>query len=270
MMIMIKDLEKVVIIMSKKAMNPHCLTVSQELNRLGIYAANTGSDCEDNFVNPLLAEDGSFVGHFKDTVAVLEKCSVVDSEVLSALKDDVEYLKKKCDSMSDNLIERMYYLLKNHVAANKHISKFESSNRVKTDSPGIIRLDLSKSALANSMEDQEKNVADDSDKRKFTDQNTNLLHVHGKDCYKYALALMDVVFTKEKMASSCFYATSRSKKTPLPQKKVRLIEECIDMKYGKGTVTKNRKDLKSRLNQKCIDQRKLLVVKSEDRKEIEL
>ena len=73
----------------------------------------------------MLAEDGSFVGHFvsidiivvtyhfshikqKDTVAVPEKCSVVDSEVLSALKDDVE-----------------------------------SSSRVKTHSPSTIRLDLS-------------------------------------------------------------------------------------------------------------------------------
>uniref|UniRef100_A0A1X7VY85 Uncharacterized protein n=1 Tax=Amphimedon queenslandica TaxID=400682 RepID=A0A1X7VY85_AMPQE len=121
----------------KKALNPHCLTS----NSIG-YTANTGSDYEDNFVNPVLAEDGSFVGHFKDTVAVPEKCSVVDSEVFSALKDDVEYLKKKCDSMSHK-IEKTYYLQKDHVAANKHISKFESSSRVKTDSPSTIRLDLS-------------------------------------------------------------------------------------------------------------------------------
>ena len=46
--------------------------------------------------------------------------------------------------------------------------------------------------------------------------------------------------------------------------------ECIDMQYGKGTVARNRQDFKSCLNQKCIDQRKLLVVKSEDKKEIEL
>ena len=54
--------------------------------------------------------------------------------------------------------------------------------------------------------------------------NTNLLHVHGKDCFKYALSLMDILFTKEEMASSCFYATGRSKKEALPQEKVQLVE----------------------------------------------
>ena len=45
------------------------------------------------------------------------------------------------------------------------------------------------------------------------------------------------------------------------------VLECIDMKYGKGTVSKNREDFKSRLNQKCIDQRKTLTTKTEEKKQ---
>ena len=58
----------------------------------------------------------------------------------------------------------------------------------------------------------------------------NLLSIRSA---KYALALMDALFSDEEM---CFTCTSRSHKTPLPMDQVKLIEGMfnvyIDRKYG--------------------------------------
>ena len=41
---------------------------------------------------------------------------------------------------------------------------------------------------------------------------------------KYALALMEALFTDEELAQSCYSSTSRSTKTPLPKDKIELLE----------------------------------------------
>ena len=61
----------------------------------------------------------------------------------------------------------------------------------------------------------------------------NLLSIRSA---KYALALMDALFSDEEMGCKCFTCTSRSHKTPLPMDQVKLIEGMfnvyIDRKYG--------------------------------------
>ena len=52
----------------------------------------------------------------------------------------------------------------------------------------------------------------------------HLLRVKAKDEFKYVLALMDVLFTKEEMAKSCFAPSKKTKKPQLPAEKLKLIE----------------------------------------------
>ena len=51
-----------------------------------------------------------------------------------------------------------------------------------------------------------------------------LLGIRAQDPPKYALALMDAIFTDEEMGTCCFSAGKRSTKQPLPEEKIRLIE----------------------------------------------
>ena len=44
-----------------------------------------------------------------------------------------------------------------------------------------------------------------------------LLGIRVQDLPKYALALMDAIFTDEEMGSCCFSAGKRSQKKPLPE-----------------------------------------------------
>ena len=51
-----------------------------------------------------------------------------------------------------------------------------------------------------------------------------LVHLMAVNPEKYALALMDALFTDEEIASSCYCVTKRSKKTPLPLEKKGILK----------------------------------------------
>ena len=75
------------------------------------------------------------------------------------------------------------------------------------------------------------------------------------------------------MARCCYSATSKSKKPPLPQDKISLLEgivcmryylwmqvnnvrlliECVDKKFGRGSMAANGQSIRRKINQKCID-----------------
>ena len=55
----------------------------------------------------------------------------------------------------------------------------------------------------------------------------DLLAVRAVNEEKYALQLMDILFTEEEMASSCYVASQRTKKPGLDCAKVRLLEGNI-------------------------------------------
>ena len=61
------------------------------------------------------------------------------------------------------------------------------------------------------------------------DKGVDLLKFRMTNCEKYALALMDALFTEEEMAVSCYSATPRSKKPPLPQEKISQLESMYVM-----------------------------------------
>ena len=52
----------------------------------------------------------------------------------------------------------------------------------------------------------------------------NLLSIQAIDPNKYALALLEALFTDEELGRSCYAKTSRSTKPPLPAEKIALLE----------------------------------------------
>lgn len=59
----------------------------------------------------------------------------------------------------------------------------------------------------------------------FSQENgVNLLTIRAMNPIKYALALMDALFSDEEMASHCFSCGARGTKPKLPQEKIKLIE----------------------------------------------
>ena len=52
----------------------------------------------------------------------------------------------------------------------------------------------------------------------------NLLSLRAVNPEKYALALMDALFSDEDMGGSCYAVSKRSTKPPLEQSKIQLLE----------------------------------------------
>ena len=52
----------------------------------------------------------------------------------------------------------------------------------------------------------------------------NLLSIKSAEPDKYALILMEALFTDEEMARSCHSQTKKSTKPPLPEEKVKLMD----------------------------------------------
>ena len=56
------------------------------------------------------------------------------------------------------------------------------------------------------------------------DKGVDLLTLRAPDFYKYALVLMDALFSDEEMAPCCFKESSKSTKPPLSREKTKLME----------------------------------------------
>ena len=54
----------------------------------------------------------------------------------------------------------------------------------------------------------------------------DLLATKASEADKYALALMEALFTDEELAQSCYSSKSRSTKTPLPKDKLEIFYEA--------------------------------------------
>ncbi len=59
----------------------------------------------------------------------------------------------------------------------------------------------------------------------------NLMSISAINPVKYALSLMDALFSDEEMGAKCFSGTSRSNKEALPKEKVKLIEGLLNKKF---------------------------------------
>ena len=54
---------------------------------------------------------------------------------------------------------------------------------------------------------------------------------------KYALSLMDALFSNEEMRAKCFSGTSRSNKEALPKEKVKLIEGLLTLSPAQAPIS---------------------------------
>ena len=109
----------------------------------------------------------------------------------------------------------------------------------------------------------------------FQDNGVNLLSIRAVEPDKYALSLMDVLFTEAEMASCC-YDNKKSSKPGLPPTKVQLLEgmcwnwicfgvhnayswsiliiaECVARKFGRSVMEQSSLVIRKKCNQKCID-----------------
>ena len=90
---------------------------------------------------------------------------------------------------------------------------------------------------------------------------------------KYAVQLMDIIFTDEEMASSIYEESSKSKKPRLDRKRVAFLEDKItclcqlithvlhynrlhQKKFGEGTFQEQSSAIKKKCTQKCIDKQR--------------
>jgi len=72
-----------------------------------------------------------------------------------------------------------------------------------------------------------------------------------KDCYAYALILLDDLFSKEELSNSLMFATKRSPyKSGLHPKRMQRLISLVDKQYP-GQL--DMKVLKQKINQKCRD-----------------
>ena len=58
----------------------------------------------------------------------------------------------------------------------------------------------------------------------FQDKGVSLLSIRAMDVPKYALALMDAIFSDDEMATCCFSRGKKTTKSQLPRDKVQLLE----------------------------------------------
>ena len=74
--------------------------------------------------------------------------------------------------------------------------------------------------------------------------------ISARDPYAYALQAMDILFTKEELASSLLFSSKKSTKPELDKKRVETMLTHIDRRFGKDWDIKI---LTSKANQKCRD-----------------
>ena len=78
----------------------------------------------------------------------------------------------------------------------------------------------------------------------------NVMTTPSRDAYSFALQLMDMLFTKDELAGSLLFQSSKSGKAALDAKRVQYLIGLVNKRYGDGW---NMKMLVAKANQKCRD-----------------
>lgn len=73
----------------------------------------------------------------------------------------------------------------------------------------------------------------------------------------YATALMSYLFSDEEMRESCVEPKENGKKKALDQSKINLIKKCIRIKFSEKVLEKSWSEIRSSMNQKCLDKLKI-------------
>ena len=85
-----------------------------------------------------------------------------------------------------------------------------------------------------------------------TENGINVMRLPSRDVYSFRLQLMDIMFTKEELASSLLFKSKKSDKPGLDKVRVERMLQYMEQRYG------NSWDLKMftlKANQKCRDSR---------------
>ena len=82
------------------------------------------------------------------------------------------------------------------------------------------------------------------------------MRIHARDAYSFGLQLMDILFTKEELASSLLFKSKKSEKSGLNQERVSKLLMIMDKKYKKDDW--DIKTLTSKANQKCRDSKEAI------------
>ena len=80
----------------------------------------------------------------------------------------------------------------------------------------------------------------------------NVMRIPSRDAYSFGLQLMDVLFTKEELASSLLFKSKKSEKPGLDGERVQRLLGLLDKRYGDQWDLKT---FSAKANQKCRDSR---------------
>ena len=109
----------------------------------------------------------------------------------------------------------------------------------------------------NTMKEHSEQVKPEScDDAADTINGVNVMRLPSRDAYSFALQLMDILFTREELASCLMFKSKKSDKPALDHEKVEKILQYVEQKYGldKWDI----KTMTAKANQKCRDSAKLI------------
>ncbi|KAL5491799.1 hypothetical protein EMCRGX_G017163 [Ephydatia muelleri] len=96
----------------------------------------------------------------------------------------------------------------------------------------------------------------------FVNKNgVDLLKVRGTNVVKYALGLLDALYTEEELKQSSFVPVGKSTtsvKPPLSPERMKLFEDCLKQKFSASELKENVEAIRQSCTQKCRDKGKIL------------
>ncbi|KAL5481452.1 hypothetical protein EMCRGX_G021608 [Ephydatia muelleri] len=89
-----------------------------------------------------------------------------------------------------------------------------------------------------------------------TKNGVDLLKVRGTNVVKYALGLLDALYTEEELKQSSFVPVGKSTtsvKPPLSPERMKLFEDCLKQKFSASELKENVEAIRQSCTQKCRD-----------------
>eukprot|EP00731_Ephydatia_muelleri_P009985 Em0005g571a len=94
-----------------------------------------------------------------------------------------------------------------------------------------------------------------------TKNGVDLLKVQGTNVVKYALGLLDALYTEEELKQSSFVPVGKSTtsaKPPLSPERMKLFEDCLKQKFSASELKENVEAIRQSCTQKCRDKGKIM------------
>eukprot|EP00731_Ephydatia_muelleri_P018536 Em0011g576a len=199
--------------------------------------------------------DGSSSELHGTLLKVTEEIQAIN-KVMVTLTESVSNLTDNMDILS-NAVASLIQRLSTDCTKNAMQGSSSTCQTTITAKPSVLVMEASSSKQAEASGSKQADDHHSTCAEKFIlDNGINLLSLKATDIFKYALILMDALFTETEMSTCCFQKAERgasSSKTPLPPGRVKLLEECLETKFGKAAYAANCSIIRDKLNQKCRD-----------------